>query len=155
MEVAEEDLPPSSATPPASTGNLAANMLTIPAHQACLDFPFANFCGSVPFAWQKNDSLGKKKKPIEEQAAATQPADIICRSHSGRKKGGAHCAEPCPGPCEICRRVVGRLEEPWGGLQRPGMQSQELQNKPQKMVMAKHSRGRWTDVGKNVESHQC
>jgi len=112
--------------------NLAANTLTIPAHQACLDFPGANFCGSLPFAWHKIYSLGEKEQPSEEQAAATQAADIICRSHSGKTKRGAHCAEACPGSCKIFRCLVARFEEPWGGLQRPGMRSQELQNKPKK-----------------------
>jgi hypothetical protein len=86
--------------------------------------------------------LEGKEQPSKEQGAATQAADIICRSHSSRKKGGAHCAEATKGPCEIGRCLVSRFEEPWGGLQRPGVRSQELQNKHKKMVMVKHSKGR-------------
>ena len=50
MAVASEDPPPSSATLPASMGNLAARMLTIPAHQACLnlDFPGTSFVDLFP-----------------------------------------------------------------------------------------------------------
>ena len=76
--------------------------------------------------------LEGKEQPSKEQGAATQAADIICRSHSSREKRGAHRAEATKSPCEIGRCVISGFEEPWGSLQRPGARNQELQNKPKK-----------------------
>ena len=90
---------------------------------------------------------GKNNQVKNKELPHKRPTSSVV-SHSSRKKGGAHCAEATKGPCEIGRCLVSRFEEPWGGLQRPGVRSQELQNKPQKMVMVKHSKGRWKDIGK-------